>query len=125
MGLARQGYMAAGGPASLGRPPVCFLVAAFLCTSSVAEPAEQELLTAAGKLAEWPLGVFLGEPFADMQVVFDGGNDVREPYLAIAVAGTTPCRSLASICPGSFKGNGRGDGQVPKWIDLTMIGGSR
>ncbi|MEZ6077808.1 MAG: sialidase family protein [Pirellulaceae bacterium] len=30
----------------------------------------------------------MGQPFFDMQVVFEGGNDVREPYLAIAVDGT-------------------------------------
>jgi len=66
----------------------CFLVPAILMTGVVAEPAERELLTAAGKPAEGPLGVFLGEPVFDMQVVFDGGNEVREPYLAIAVDGT-------------------------------------
>jgi len=67
---------------------VCFLVAALLCSVSAAESAAQGLLTAAGKPVEGPLDVFLGEPFFDMQVVFEGGNDVREPYLAIAVDGT-------------------------------------
>jgi sialidase-1 len=59
-----------------------------LSSSAVAESSEQELLTAAGKPAEGPLGVFLGEPLFDVQVVFDDGDHVREPYLAIAVDGT-------------------------------------
>jgi len=46
----------------------CFLVAAFLCCASVAETSEQKLLAPAGKPAEGPLDVFLGEPFFDMQV---------------------------------------------------------
>ncbi|MBM4090198.1 MAG: exo-alpha-sialidase [Planctomycetes bacterium] len=71
-----------------GKPIVCLLVATFLCSCSVAKSPGQELLTAAGKPAEGPLDVFLREPLFDMQVVFDGGNDVREPYLAIAVDGT-------------------------------------
>jgi sialidase-1 len=66
----------------------CLLAAAFLWSGSVAESSEQELLTAAGKPAEGPLGVFLGEPQFDVQVVFDDGDHVREPYLAIAVDGT-------------------------------------
>lgn len=70
------------------KPIVCFCVAACLGSALAAETLGQELLTAAGKPAEGPLGVFLGQPFFDMQVVFDGGNDVREPYLAIAVDGT-------------------------------------
>ena len=69
-------------------PIRCLLVAAFLCSGSVAKSSEQELLTAAGKPAEGPLDVFLGEPVFDMQVVFDDGDHVREPYLAIAVDGT-------------------------------------
>ncbi|MGI6417757.1 MAG: hypothetical protein ACOX1P_19050 [Thermoguttaceae bacterium] len=69
-------------------PIACCLAAAFLSSASAGQPSGQELLTAAGKPAEGPLDVFLGEPLFDMQVVFDGGNDVREPYLAIAVDGT-------------------------------------
>lgn len=69
-------------------PIICLLLVAFLCSGSVAEPPEQELLTAAGKPAEGPLGVFLDEPAFDTQVVFDDGDHVREPYLAIAVDGT-------------------------------------
>lgn len=72
---------------------VLLLVAASLCRSSAAEPAGQELLTATGKPAEGTLDAFLGEPFFDMQVVFDGGGNVREPYLAIAVDGT-----LLAVC---------------------------
>jgi len=70
------------------KPISCFLVAAFLASGSAAESSEQELLTAAGKPAEGPLEVFLGEPLFDMKVVFDEGDHVREPYLAIAVDGT-------------------------------------
>ena len=58
------------------------------CRASAGEPTGQQLLTASGKPAEGPLDVFLGEPIFDMQVVFESGNDVREPYLAIAVDGT-------------------------------------
>lgn len=64
------------------------LPAAMCCGGAVAELSGQELLTASAKPAEGALGVFLGEPFFDMRVVFDGGKDVREPYLAIAVDGT-------------------------------------
>jgi len=67
---------------------VLLFVAASLCRSSAAVPAGQELLTAAGKPAEGSLGVFLGKPLFDTQVVFDEGDHVREPYLAIAVDGT-------------------------------------
>lgn len=70
------------------KPIACLLVTAVLGSVSAAEPSGQELLTAAGKPAEGPLDSFLGEPCCDMQVVFQGGNDVREPYLAIAVDGT-------------------------------------
>lgn len=66
----------------------CLLAAAVLYSGSVADSSEQELLTAAGKPVEGPLDVFLGEPRFDMQVVFDDGDHVREPYLAIAVDGT-------------------------------------
>jgi len=66
----------------------CLLLFVFLCGGSVAEAAGQELLTAAGKPVEGPLDVFLGKPSLDMQVLFDEGNHVREPYLAIAVDGS-------------------------------------
>ena len=45
-------------------------------------------LTAAGHPSEGPLDVFLGEPCFDRQIIFEGGEGVREPYLAIAVDGT-------------------------------------
>jgi sialidase-1 len=50
--------------------------------------SEQELLTAAGKPAEGPLTAFLGEPLFQKQIIFDGDNRVREPYMAVAVDGT-------------------------------------
>jgi sialidase-1 len=59
-----------------------------ICCGLIVQAAEQELRTVAGKPVEGTLAVFLGEPFFDMQVVFDEGNHVREPYLAIAVDGT-------------------------------------
>ncbi len=70
------------------QPASCLFVAAFLYGSCLAEPSEQELLTAAGKPAEGPLDVFLGKPVFEKQFVFDEGKHVREPYLAIAVDGT-------------------------------------
>jgi len=66
----------------------CSLVAASLYSGCVAESSEQELLTAARKPTEGLVDVFLGKPFFDRQVVFEEGNHVREPYLAIAVDGT-------------------------------------
>ena len=66
----------------------CFCAAVLLCSGSAAKAAEHQLLTAAGKPAEGSLEVFLGEPWFDLQVVFEGDGDVREPYLAIAVDGT-------------------------------------
>ena len=62
---------------------VCFAVAA-LQPAGAAEPA---LLTAEGKPAEGPLGPFLGQPLFEREVVFEG-QQVREPYLAIALDGT-------------------------------------
>lgn len=47
-----------------------------------------ESTTAANLPAEGDLDPFLGQPQLDMQVVFEGGTDVREPYLAVAVDGT-------------------------------------
>jgi sialidase-1 len=70
------------------RTASCLLLAAFGYCSFVAGSSGQELLTAAGKPAEGPPGVFLGEPLFDVQVLFDEGDHVREPYLAIAVDGT-------------------------------------
>jgi len=64
------------------------LFAALLCGGLAAESPGQELLTAAGKPVEGSLDVFLGESRFDMRVVFEEGDHVREPYLAIAVDGT-------------------------------------
>ena len=70
----------------LQRATVIWLAAVLLCGGAVARG--QELMTAAGKPAEGPLKAFLGEPFLEMQTVFDGGTNVREPYLGVAVDGT-------------------------------------
>jgi sialidase-1 len=64
------------------------IAVSILVSGSVATSSEQEPRTAAGKPAEGELDVFLGEPLFETQVVFEGGNDVREPYLAVAVDGT-------------------------------------
>jgi sialidase-1 len=48
----------------------------------------QDLLTSAGRPAEGPLHVFLGEPLFETQTVFEGDSSVREPYLAVGVEGT-------------------------------------
>lgn len=71
-----------------GKPLVAVLVAALIGSGIAAGAEGQERRTAAGKPAEGPLDVFLGEPCFASQIVFDGGNDVREPYLAIALDGT-------------------------------------
>lgn len=74
---------------SFWKPATTLLIAVSLCIAGGAESAGQkELLTAAGKPAEGPLKDFLGTPSLEMQVVFDEGNHVREPYLAIALDGT-------------------------------------
>ncbi len=66
----------------------CLLLVAILCRAAVAEPADEEPLTAAGKPAEGPLDAFLGEPFFQKEVVLEGDGAVREPYLAVAIDGT-------------------------------------
>ncbi len=45
-------------------------------------------LTAAGKPEEGTFETFKGEPFFELKEVFNGGGQVREPYLGIAVDGT-------------------------------------
>lgn len=67
---------------------LCLLVGAILSDNLPRNAIAQEMLTAAGKPAEGQLDDFLGDPFFDMQVVFDQGNHVREPYLAISLDGT-------------------------------------
>jgi sialidase-1 len=51
----------------------------------VAEPPRADLTN---QRQEGPLDAFLGEPQFEQQVVFEGGGNVREPYLAVAVDGT-------------------------------------
>ena len=73
------------------RLAACFVVVLFGGVAGRGTDTElsgQELLTAAGKPAEGPLDVFLGEPRFETQVVFQGDKTVREPYLAVAVDGT-------------------------------------
>lgn len=65
-----------------------FLFMAFFSGHPAARSAERESLTAAGKPAEATLDVFLGEPSFERQLVFDEGDHVREPYLAVALDGT-------------------------------------
>ena len=60
----------------------------FVFSFGIAAGEEHSVLTAAGHPAEGPLLTFLGEAFFDKTVVFDGGDGVREPYLAIALDGT-------------------------------------
>jgi sialidase-1 len=55
---------------------------------TITAASEPSLQTAAGKPAEAELAPFLGEPLLEAQVLFEGGNNVREPYLAIAVDGS-------------------------------------
>jgi sialidase-1 len=69
-------------------PALCVLAVICFGSGAAAECSGGELLTAAGLPAEGPLDVFLGEPLCDVQVVFQGGGAVREPYLAIALDGT-------------------------------------
>jgi len=52
-----------------------------------APAADEAVVKATGKPAEGPAEAFLGEPFFDMQLVFEGNGNVREPYLAVAVDG--------------------------------------
>ncbi|MFP4172741.1 MAG: sialidase family protein [Candidatus Hydrogenedentota bacterium] len=47
-----------------------------------------EPVTALGKPAESSLDVFLGEPRFEKRVIFEEGDHVREPYLAVALDGT-------------------------------------
>lgn len=49
---------------------------------------QSDLIPATGKPAEGELATFLGKPWLDLQLVFEGDGQVREPYLAVAVDGT-------------------------------------
>ncbi len=65
------------------------LVAALVWISGTqAISAEKPAGEVADRPAEGPLDVFLGEPQFEKQNVFEGGGNVREPYLAVAVDGT-------------------------------------
>ena len=59
----------------------------FFIALSLINLSAQDRLTA-GKPPEGSLQPFLGKPAFSKQVVFDGDNRVREPYLAIGVDGT-------------------------------------
>jgi sialidase-1 len=69
---------------------VLLFACALLCLplSAAAQTESEAALTAAGHPAEGTLGSFMGESFFDMQIVFEGGDSVREPYLGIALDGT-------------------------------------
>ncbi|MCL4201897.1 MAG: glycoside hydrolase [Pirellulaceae bacterium] len=71
-------------------PPagLCFLTVALLCGRATAQFSQEGRRTAAGQPAEGLLKAFLGEPLLEKQVVFEGGQRVREPYMGVAVDGT-------------------------------------
>ena len=50
--------------------------------------ADKAAVKATGEPTEGSLEAFLGEPFFDLQLVFEGNGNVREPYLAVATDGT-------------------------------------
>ncbi|MFO7775712.1 MAG: sialidase family protein [Candidatus Hydrogenedentota bacterium] len=62
------------------------MLSGILCGASAAADVEGGL-TAEGKPAEGALDVFIGEPFFEKEVVFEEGDHVREPYLAVALDG--------------------------------------
>jgi sialidase-1 len=64
------------------------IMAACLHVGCLAHSSEPDVLTATGKPAEGVLAPFLGAARFEMQTIFAGGNQVREPYLAIAVDGS-------------------------------------
>ncbi len=81
-----------GTPASLSQPvPLrwasagmgALLAAALVCVGAFAQTDEPEFLTTEGAL-----DAFLGEPHFEREVVFEEGDHVREPYLAVAVDGS-------------------------------------
>lgn len=63
---------------------VCALLVAQVVVCSAQGPAPR---TAAGHMAEGELKPFLGAPFLEKQVVFEGDDKVREPYLGVAADG--------------------------------------
>lgn len=70
------------------RASLCVLGALPLLLAASLEGGEPVGKTALGNPVEGPLDVHLGEPLFDQQIVFDGGTQVREPYLAVALDGT-------------------------------------
>ena len=64
------------------------ILAAMFASALTVDIRSAEPLTAAGKPAEGPWEVFLGEPHFQSQTLFEGGDGVREPYLAVALDGT-------------------------------------
>lgn len=70
---------------------IVLIVMALCLILSGCDPAargEKATITASGKPAEGVLKGFQGKPYLKQEVVFDGGDLVREPYLAVAVDGT-------------------------------------
>ena len=64
----------------------CTLV--LLLAGAMLHPLPAATPTAAARPVEGPLAPFLKAAFLDKQVVFDGDDKVREPYLGIALDGT-------------------------------------
>lgn len=63
-------------------------VAGILTSASGQKASKDAIILATGKPAEGPLDAFLGKPFFDLQCVFEGQGQVREPYLAVGVDGS-------------------------------------
>jgi sialidase-1 len=67
--------------------PAALCLLFFLC-AGMGQAETPAAHTAAGLPAEGPLDAFMGDAVFDLQLVFDGGDGVREPYLAVALDGT-------------------------------------
>jgi sialidase-1 len=72
----------------ISKAPVGMLVSVLACLVSVVRPAEPTSIIESSRPMEGSLDAFLGTPAFDMTVVFEEGDQVREPYLAIALDGT-------------------------------------
>ncbi len=79
-------------PLNIGRWSRLTVMAAMMLgvalSSANAGADMDERLTAIGKPAEGAVEAFLGEPLFDKRVIFEEGDHVREPYLAVALDGT-------------------------------------
>ncbi len=64
------------------------IVSIILPGCDFAEDPAKNVIPATGKPAEGELASFLGEPLFQKQLLFEGGERVREPYLAVAADGT-------------------------------------